>query len=83
MSKRNGDKARSNRQQKRKLLQRKRSRDERKKLEGKTAGVESPSPAGDGKQVVSSRLRQVAGESKSEPGAYEVVLSYDPSSRQQ
>jgi len=41
MSKRNGDKARFNRKQKKKLLNRKRNRELRKALESATAGTKS------------------------------------------
>jgi len=44
MSKRNGDKARFNRERKKKLLRRKRNRELRKALESNTAGATSAKP---------------------------------------
>ncbi len=72
MSKRNGDKARTNRQHKAKLLQRKHSRELGKPLERVATGA---SPNKDGAPVVSSRLRQLTVNGKSDPTALEIVVS--------
>jgi len=72
MSKRNGDKSRSNRQQKQKLLQRKHSR-----ALGKSSpsNATAPSAAEDGNQAGSSRLRQLTVDGKADPTALEIVVS--------
>jgi hypothetical protein len=72
MSKRSGDKARANRQQKQKMLQRKRSRE----LGGSSPrDATPPGPAKDRNQVVASRLRQLIVDGKSDPTALEIVVS--------
>ena len=75
MSKRNGDKARSNRQQKQKMLQRKHSREL-----GKPSKYMAmvPSPVKDGGQIVSSRLRQLIVDGKADPSALEIVVQHAP-----
>ena len=75
MSKINGDKARTNRQHKAKLLQRKHSR----ALGNGAAGA---SPSKDGNPVVSSRLRQLTVNGKSDPTALEIVVSQSGPERQ-
>ncbi len=64
MSIRNGDKARSNIDQKKKRGMRQRNRELRKKLENKTTGQDAPDPARDGKRIVSSQLRRLTRHSK-------------------
>ncbi len=73
MSKINGDKARTNRQHKAKLLQRKHSRALGKPVEGEAT---SASPDKNGAPVVSSRLRQLTVDGKSDPTALEIVVSH-------
>jgi len=46
MSKRNGDKARANRERKKKMLRRKRNQELRKALESNTTGTRSTGPQG-------------------------------------
>ncbi len=72
MSKRSGDKARANRQQKHKLLQRKNSREL-----GKTSQRDATAaiPAEEGNQAGSSRLRQLMVDGKAHPTALEIVVS--------
>ncbi|MEO6726597.1 MAG: hypothetical protein ABIU20_03550 [Blastocatellia bacterium] len=72
MSKRNGDKARTNRQHQAKLLQRKHSRELEKPLEHVTTEANQNK---DGNPVASSRLRQLAVNGKSDPTALEIVVS--------
>ena len=75
MSKRNGDKARANRQQKRKMRQRKHSQALGLPLEHKTA---TPGLTKGGEQVVSSRLRQLIVNGKADPNALEIVVYQVP-----
>ena len=70
MSKRNGDKARTNRQHKAKLLQRKHSRELGKPVERVATGA---SPNKEGEPVVSSRLRPLTADDKTDPTALEMA----------
>ena len=83
MSNRNGDRAKFNREHKRRMRRRKRSRELRKILGTKTTEREAPSPIEDGNQVVSSRLRQLTGDSKTDSDqgghALEIVVYKTPS----
>lgn len=73
MSKRNGDKARTNRQHQAKLLQRKNSR-----ALGKPSEAEATvaSANKEGNPAVTSRLRQLKVDGKSDPTALEIVVSH-------
>lgn len=79
MSKRNGNKARASRQQKRKMLQRKHSRELGESPESKSM---APSPANVGERVVSSQLRQLIVNGKADPNALEIVVYQVPQGEQ-
>ena len=64
MSKRSGDKARSNKEREKKRRRRLRNRELRKATENKAAGREAPAPDRDGNRIVSSKLRRVTRDSK-------------------
>ncbi len=66
MSNKNGDKARFNREHKKRMMRRKRGRELRKTLGSKPTGLAAPIPTEDENPVVSSRLRQFTGESKAD-----------------
>jgi hypothetical protein len=66
MSNRNGDRAKFNREHKKRMRRRKRARELRKTLGSKTPGQEAPIHTEDGNQAFSSRLRQVTGDSKAD-----------------
>ena len=73
MSKRNGDKARANRQQKRKVLNRKRNRGSGKL--SKQAVASGPAQNQNGNNNVSSRLRLSTVNGQADPSALEIVVS--------
>jgi hypothetical protein len=66
MSNRNGDKAKFNREHKKRMRRRKRARELRKTLGSKTMGQEATIHTEDGNRVASSRLRQLTGDSKAD-----------------
>jgi hypothetical protein len=74
MSKRSGDKARSNKKREKKSRRRLRNQELRKAAENKTARREAPDPDRDGNRVVSSQLRRVTRDSKDGPDQGEGVL---------
>lgn len=78
MSKRNGDRARFNREQKKRMLRRTRSRELRKTWEDKAPGVETPPLAEGGNQIIASRLRQLPGEHQADLAALEIVVYQVP-----
>jgi hypothetical protein len=83
MSNRNGDRAKFNREHKKRMKRRKRGRELRKTVGSKTTGREVPIPTEDGNQVVSTRLRQLTGDTKADSDqgrhAYEIVVYQPPS----
>jgi hypothetical protein len=85
MSKRNSDRAKFNREHKKRVRRRKRERELRTTLGSKTAGREVSIPTEDGNQVVSSHLRQLTGNSNaySDQGgiAFEIVVYKSPSGK--
>jgi hypothetical protein len=78
MSKRSGDKTRSNKERDEKRRRRLRNRESRKELRkaaaNKTAGREAPDPDRDGNRIVSSQLRRVTRDSKDGSDQGEGVL---------
>jgi hypothetical protein len=78
MSKRNGNRAKFNREHKKRMRRRKRGRELRKTLGSKTTGREVLIPTEDRNRVVSSHLRQLTGDSNaySDQGgrAFEIVV---------
>ena len=72
MSKRNGDKARSNRQQKHKVLNRQRIR----ALGKESQQAVASSPAQDENNNVSSRLRVSRVNGQADPSVMEIVVSH-------
>ena len=83
MSKRNGDRARFNREHKKRMMQRKRDRELRKTLGSETTGREVSIPTEDANQVVSGHLRQLTwdGNAYSDQGGrpFEIVVYKSPS----
>jgi hypothetical protein len=83
MSKKNGDRARFNREQKKRMRRRKRGQELRKALGSKATGREVSIPTGDGDQVVSSHLRQLTGDNNADSDqggrAFEIVVHKSPS----
>jgi hypothetical protein len=81
MSKRNGDKARVNREQKKKALRRKHNR----KLPGASESrITTPDvliPASAESPFITSQLRRLPGESKDDPTALEIVVFKSPKGR--
>ena len=75
MSKRNGDKARSNRQQKHKVLNRQRNRG----LGTVSQQAVASNPAQDANNNVSSRLRESRVNGQSDPSVMEIVVSHSSS----
>jgi hypothetical protein len=78
MSKRSGDRAKFNREHKKRMKRRKRGQELRKALVSKTTGPEVSIPTAAGDQVISSHLRQLSGDSNanSDQGgrAFEIVV---------
>jgi hypothetical protein len=74
MSKRSGDKARSNKKREKKMRRRPRDQELRKATENKTAMREAPEPDQDGNRIVSSQLRRVTRDSKDGSDQGEGVL---------
>ena len=75
MSKRNGDKARSNRQQKHKVVNRQRIR----ALGKASQQAVASNPAENGNNNVSSRLRVSRVNGQSDPSVMEIVVSHSSS----
>jgi hypothetical protein len=74
MSKRSGDKTRSNKEREKKRRRRLRNQDLRKATENKTSRREAPDPDRDGSRIVSSQLRRVIRDSKDGSDQGEGVL---------
>ncbi|HEX9001996.1 MAG TPA: hypothetical protein VGB07_18960 [Blastocatellia bacterium] len=78
MSKRTGDRAKFNREHKKRVQRRKRNQELRQTLEVKAPGLESPPPAAAGKQLFTSRLRHLTGDQKNDATAFEIVVYQVP-----
>jgi hypothetical protein len=74
MSKRSGDKARSNEKREKKRRRRLRNQELRKATENKAARREAPDPDRDGNRIVSSQLRRVTRDNKDGSDQGEGVL---------
>jgi hypothetical protein len=85
VSKRNSDRAKFNREHKKRMRRRKRERELRMTLGSKTAGREVSIPTEDGNQIASSHLRQLTGDNNaySDQGgiAFEIVVYKSPSGK--
>lgn len=77
MSTRNGDKARANRERKKKELRNKRTQELRKAPPSKTAVPAPPATPSDENQLVTSRLRRQPQDNQGEPNL-EIVISRAP-----
>ncbi len=77
MSKRNGDRAKYNRENKKRKSRRARVQELRKALKSKVPEPVAKNPAEIDKQIASSRLRQLTGDAKTDATFFEIVV-YPP-----
>jgi hypothetical protein len=78
MSKKTGDRAKFNREHKKRVQRRKRNQELRQTLEAKPAGLEAPLPVAEGKPFVTSHLRHLTGDQKTDATAFEIVVHQVP-----
>lgn len=74
MSKRTGDRAKFNKEHKKRMQRRKRIQELRQTLTTKASETGARIPGDDGKPIVTSRLRQLTGDLKADSMAFEIVL---------
>lgn len=74
MSKRTGDRAKFNRESKKRKNRRRRVQELRIALKSKVINPVAENPAHGEKQNVNSRLRQLAGDAKNDATAFEIVV---------
>lgn len=80
MSQRNGDRAKYNRERKKRMLRRLRSRELQKSWKSKAAEAATPPIVEDAPPVIASRLRQLPGEHQADLAALEIVVYQAPQS---